>query len=81
MMGGMNERLEPDGWSGVEAIMETDPWDHEGAPHGLPWPGTTRVPVSSVYADETQTEIVAVEDSDGCRALVKRIVSKRRVGI
>lgn len=68
----MSELSEPDGWTGVEVSMEIGAWDHEGAPHGQPWPGTTRIPISSVWADEARTLIVAVEDSDGCRAPVVR---------
>ena len=73
-------RYEATGWTGVEAVLEIGEWDHEGAPHGQPFPGTTRVPISSVWEDEARTMLVAVEDVDGCRAPVGKVIEKRFVG-
>jgi hypothetical protein len=69
-------RYEPDGWSGVEAILEIGEWDHAGAPHGLPYPGTTRVPIYSVWEDEARTVLTHVQDVDGCRAPVGDVLQE-----
>ena len=46
-------------------------WDHEGAPHRAPWEEGPHVAVHPIWEDASRAVVVAIEDHDGCRALVE----------